>query len=138
MSELSYRTFRDQLLTCQECGTRWIWTVTEQRRLAEAGRLLEQPPALCPACQRLVPSPGHQRGIVKWYSPQKGYGFITLRTSEEIFFHRTGLVQETPPPDEGDLVEFKIEETSRGPQAVSIVVLERAKQSTNLSSRKSG
>jgi hypothetical protein len=36
------------------------------------------------------------------------------------------------------LVEFKIEETSRGPQAVSIVVLERAKQSTNPSSRKSG
>lgn len=138
MPELPYRTFRDQLLTCQECGTRWIWTVTEQRRLAEAGHLPEQPPVLCPACQRLVPSPGHQRGIVKWYSPQKGYGFITLRTGEEIFFHRTGLAQETPLPDEGDLVEFKIEKTLRGPQAVSIVVLERAKQSSGSFTRKPG
>ncbi|NOZ28698.1 MAG: cold shock domain-containing protein [Chloroflexi bacterium] len=126
MQDQPYPTYRDQLLTCKECGIQWVWTVTEQRRLAEAGKPLD-PPEYCPACQRLTPSPGHQRGIVKWYSTQKGYGFITLPSGDEIFFHRTGLDPESPPPNEGDLVEFRIEKTHRGPQATSVTVLERAK-----------
>ncbi|HEY64770.1 MAG TPA: cold shock domain-containing protein [Caldilineae bacterium] len=125
MRDLPYPTYRDQLLTCKECGTRWIWTVTEQRRLAEEGKLTD-PPEYCPVCQRLIPSPGYQRGIVKWYSIQKGYGFITMPSGDEIFFHRTGINPDSPVPDEGDLVEFKIEKTYRGPQAASVTVLERA------------
>lgn len=44
-------TFRDRMLTCDECGRTFVYTVTEQRRLAEQlGTDEFDPPALCPNC----------------------------------------------------------------------------------------
>jgi len=111
------QTFADTLLTCEECGVKFIWTVTRQRKLAEQGSPLE-PPTLCPACQRLAAPPGHRRGRVKWYNRTKGWGFITLPNGEEIFAHRTGLAEGIDSLEEGDLVEFAVEQTHKGPQAV--------------------
>ena len=126
-------TYRDQLLTCAECGTPWIWILSEQRQLDAAGAALP-PPARCPVCQRIAPAPGHQRGLVKWYNPQKGYGFITLPSGDEIFIHRSGLAQDAPPAA-GDLVEFAVTRSARGPQAISLTVLRLS--STDRSSKSS-
>ena len=111
------QTFTDALLTCEECGVEFIWTVTQQRKLAEQGAAL-QPPARCPACQRLAAPAGHQRGRVKWYNRTKGWGFITLTNGDEIFVHRSGLAQGVDSLRDGELVEFAVEQTARGPQAV--------------------
>ncbi|MFN8499190.1 MAG: cold shock domain-containing protein [Anaerolineae bacterium] len=41
--------FADQLLTCQQCGRQFVFTVEQQRRRADLGLPLD-PPALCPVC----------------------------------------------------------------------------------------
>lgn len=113
------QTFADTLLTCQECGVEFIWTVTQQRKLAEQGAALE-PPTRCPACQRLAALPGRRRGRVKWYNRSKGWGFITLTSGDEIFVHRSGLAEGLESLREGELVEFAVEQTPKGPQAVDV------------------
>ncbi len=112
--------WQDQLLICAECRTEWVWTATEQELQGTA-----EPPTRCPACRILAPPPGHQRGVVKWYNPTKGYGFITLASGEELFFHRSSLPAEGAPPAAGDLIQFAVSENERGRQAVAIVVLAR-------------
>lgn len=45
--------FRDQMLVCESCGKSFVFTVTEQRRLAEeTGQLEVDSPALCAACRQ--------------------------------------------------------------------------------------
>ncbi|MBC7251294.1 MAG: zinc-ribbon domain containing protein, partial [Anaerolineae bacterium] len=43
--------FADKMLTCQKCGTRFVFTVTEQRRLYESGVTEIFEPRYCPACR---------------------------------------------------------------------------------------
>lgn len=117
--------YRDTWVTCEECGERFVFTVEEQRRLEEAGFDVE-PPSLCSGCRRKAEaSPGPHEGVVKWYDPQKGYGFIVQSTGSEIFFHRTGFAQDTPSQlPEGARVTYIVEETSKGPQAVEVSLME--------------
>ena len=120
MSDPAYPVVQDRWLTCSECRTEWVWTATEQVLQGAA-----EPPARCPACRILAPPPAHQRGVVKWYSPQKGYGFITLASGEELFFHRSSLSAEDAPPTAGDLVQFTVSDNARGRQAVAVAILAR-------------
>jgi CspA family cold shock protein len=120
--------FSDKLLHCQHCGNGFVFTVTEQRKLAESG-LAVQEPQYCPKCRQLMPLTGPNgkaRGKIKWFSAEKGYGFITLLNGEDIFVHRTGLADGVLPRQlvEGQAVEFEVEETIKGPQAVRVVLLE--------------
>ena len=51
----------------------------------------------------------------------KGYGFITQEGEEkDLFFHRTGCTGEFDELNEGDEVEFDLEETDRGTQANNV------------------
>ena len=61
-------------------------------------------------------------GRVKWYNVEKGYGFITQDSGEDVFFHRTGVkdagfrsVLQT-----GDQVQFEIRQGPKGKQAINI------------------
>jgi len=68
---------------------------------------------------------GPHEGTVKWFSREKGYGFIVHPSGQEIFCHRTGVVPgETEYLRDGERVSFLIEETERGPQAVNVERLE--------------
>lgn len=51
-------------------------------------------------------------GTVKFFRPDKGYGFITRPGQPDIFFHQEGLVDRYDPPDAGDKVSF-IADTDR-------------------------
>lgn len=106
----------DQLLKCPECGTRFIWTTGEQAA--------ETRPALCPMCRRLAPPSGRQRGVVKWFSRAKGYGFITPVEGSEVFLHKSGLAEAQPLPRAGQLVEFALGHGPRGVQAEQATILE--------------
>lgn len=63
------------------------------------------------------------RSQIKWYSKRKGYGFIEYINNEEIFVHHTNILSENKSLDVGDFVEFKIEETSKGLNALEVSIL---------------
>ncbi len=75
-------------------------------------------------CQRLAPGPGRQRGLVKWFSRAKGYGFITTSQGAEVFLHKSGLAADQPFPRAGQLMEFALSHGARGVQAEDAVILE--------------
>ncbi|UCC87347.1 MAG: cold shock domain-containing protein [Anaerolineales bacterium] len=114
--------YSDTMITCQQCGREFVFTVTAQRALADKG-LPMTPPQYCPRCRELMPltnAAGKAQGVVKWFNTQKGYGFITLKSGEEVFVHKTGLAEGIRTLNEGQAVEFEVEETIKGPQAVSV------------------
>jgi CspA family cold shock protein len=139
--------FADKMLQCKDCENQFIFTVSEQREMTESGQPVSEP-ELCPNCRQESPattavsdrqespattavsdrqeSPattaasGRQRGQVKWFSRQRGYGFIIVEGSrEEIFVHRTAL-EGIYSLQEGQEVEFEMESTPKGPEAVRV------------------
>jgi CspA family cold shock protein len=63
-------------------------------------------------------------GIVKWFDPARGYGFIADDEGGELFLHASGILLADPTTmREGTPVEYEIEHTGRGPQAVDVVPL---------------
>jgi len=68
-------------------------------------------------------------GRVKWFSRVKGYGFIVPDGNEatkDVFVHFSAIRGEGfRNLDEGQLVEFTIEDTPKGPQAADVVALDQ-------------
>jgi cold shock protein len=60
------------------------------------------------------------QGTVKWFSTQKGYGFIAQEGGQDIFVHITGLAAGTTSLAENQAVEFEVREGQKGPQAVEV------------------
>jgi CspA family cold shock protein len=107
----------DITLGCADCGSPFVWTAAEQR--------LGPAPVHCPMCSRLAPAPGRSRGIVKWYSRARGYGFITPIEGADLFVHKSALSPDHPALRAGQLVEFNRTTTASGVQAGEVVVLEQ-------------
>ena len=64
------------------------------------------------------------RGRVKWFNNEKGYGFIEYKENEDIFVHYSAIKQEGYKTlTEGQLVEFKLLETTKGYQALDVTVV---------------
>ena len=64
------------------------------------------------------------KGTVKWFNNQKGYGFISDETGNDVFVHYSGLVGDGfKSLDEGQAVEFDVQQGAKGPQAVNVVKL---------------
>ena len=60
-------------------------------------------------------------GRVKWFNNEKGYGFIEYKENEDIFVHYSTIESDGYKTlSEGQLVEFKLVETSKGYQALNV------------------
>ena len=62
------------------------------------------------------------RGTVKWFSDQKGFGFITPESgSKDVFVHHSAIVSNGfRTLAEGDKVEFTVEQGPKGPAAANV------------------
>lgn len=62
-----------------------------------------------------------QRGTVKWFNAEKGYGFIATEEGNDVFVHFTAISGEGfKTLDEGQQVEFEVVDGARGPQAANV------------------
>lgn len=60
-------------------------------------------------------------GRVKWFNNDKGYGFIEYKENEDVFVHYSAIeIDGYKTLSEGQLVEFKLVETSKGYQALNV------------------
>lgn len=67
-----------------------------------------------------------EKGIVKWFSDSKGYGFLTRQGQRDVFVHHTAIDMEGHRTlSEGDEVEFSVEQGTKGLQAVDVVKLHK-------------
>ena len=66
-----------------------------------------------------------QTGIVKWFNPDKGFGFIQPDNgSADVFVHHTGIVGDGfRSLDEGQRVEFDVVPGKKGSQAANVMKL---------------
>ncbi len=64
-------------------------------------------------------------GVVKWFSNQKGYGFITRENGgKDVFVHHSAIISEGYKTlAEGQKVKFQIVHTEKGDQASNVVKL---------------
>lgn len=60
-------------------------------------------------------------GTVKWFNAEKGFGFIEREDGDDVFVHFSAIIADGYKTlDEGQKVEFEVEEGQRGLQATNV------------------
>jgi CspA family cold shock protein len=61
---------------------------------------------------------------VKWFNPDKGFGFITQEDGDDVFVHYSAIKDEGfKTLDEGAQVEFEVVAGNKGPAAANVTIL---------------
>ena len=63
-------------------------------------------------------------GTVKWFNGSKGYGFLTREGGPDVFVHFSAIqVEGFKNLEEGQKVEFTVEQGPKGPQASNVTLI---------------
>lgn len=107
---------------CQRCGRGYVFTATYRDFLARWGRDVVVA-VLCPTCFLGKGPLPKVEGKVKWFSPRKRYGFLTLGEEGDVFFHQKQLVAEAEKsPEEGQTARFHVRNSPKGPEALNVEI----------------
>ncbi len=63
-------------------------------------------------------------GKVKWYDSEKGFGFLATEEGDEVFLHASALPAGVESVKPGTRLEFGVADGKRGPQALSVRLLD--------------
>lgn len=64
------------------------------------------------------------KGTVKWFNEKKGFGFLAQEDGDDVFVHHTSIQGEGfKTLNEGQEVEFEIQDGPKGPQALNVTAL---------------
>jgi len=64
-----------------------------------------------------------EKGTVKWFNSEKGFGFITREKGPDVFVHINSITTEgCRSLTEGQRVEFTVGQGKKGPQAENVTV----------------
>lgn len=62
-----------------------------------------------------------EKGTVKWFNAEKGYGFISRENGDDVFVHFSAITMEGfKTLEEGQQVKFEIVDGEKGPQATNV------------------
>ena len=62
-----------------------------------------------------------EQGKVKWFNSEKGFGFVERENGNDVFVHFSAILGEGYKTlEEGQVVNFEVEEGARGPQAANV------------------
>ncbi|MBM3713904.1 MAG: cold shock domain-containing protein [Actinobacteria bacterium] len=64
------------------------------------------------------------KGVVRWFSPEKGFGFIQYAKTRDVFVYYADILSEGfKTLKKGQAVEFEIVDGERGPQASNVKIM---------------
>jgi CspA family cold shock protein len=63
-------------------------------------------------------------GKVKWYDAEKGFGFVTQDGGQDVYVRKAALPQGVEALKTGQRLEFGLADGRRGPQALSVRLLD--------------
>lgn len=73
------------------------------------------------ACPPRTRGENMPRGTVKWFNDTKGFGFIQQESGPDLFVHHSAIVSDGfRSLQEGQAVEFDIDDTPKGPKAANV------------------
>ena len=65
------------------------------------------------------------QGKIKWFSEEKGYGYVVSEDGQNYYFNVRGI-KGTELPRNGDCVSFEVGQGNKGPRATSLEILFKA------------
>ncbi len=71
-----------------------------------------------------APEPDREQGRVKWFDPEKGYGFLVRPTGEDLFVHHSEVEGDPSALEPGGNVRYVVGHNDRGPNARSVRIVE--------------
>lgn len=115
-------------VTLDGAGTSRISSEPTPTAATDANTSIGETPATDEASPETIPEETEdgprERGRVKWFDPEKGYGFLVRPSKEDLFVHHTEVQGEPAEMTPNSEVEYEVGQNERGPNARRVRLVE--------------